>query len=262
MTVKTWRNGSPVAGVRFDPAHRSLLQGDGLYETIRVRKGVPLYLNRHLDRLVLSAQRCGYPWIGSGEYLDGPLNEPLRSAQIMRSAVMRIYAFPSARDGSPEIYVTLGDFDPPAESEYWRGFRMKVSSVPHPMLGRYGKTVSRHWARTSRRLSQQAGYDDGILLSDGLCVETSDATLLWSRGGYWYSAPQHAGGLESTTLAEMESRGLLVDQELVDPDTLKQSEAVVLLSSLRVAMGVKSIDDVEYENPDVNAMMLRALILD
>ena len=60
----------------------------------------------------------------------------------------------------------------------------------------------------------------------------------------------------------MESRGLLVDQELVDPDTLKQSEAVVLLSSLRVAMGVKSIDDVEYENPDVNAMMLRALILD
>ena len=35
-----------------------------------------------------------------------------------------------------------------------------------------------------------------------------------------------------------------------------------MISSLRVAMGVRSIDDTDFENPDVNAMMLRALILD
>lgn len=263
MKVKTWRNGTPMAGVRFDPAHRALLLGDGLYETIRVRKGVALYLNRHIERLVRSAQRSGYPWLGLADTLDGPLHEPLRAAQIMRSAAMRLYVFPSAQDEGPEIFVTIEDYEPPPESEYWRGARLHVSPVTHPCHGRFGKSTSRHWAETAKRLARQAGYTGAVLCdAHGRVIEATDSSLLWSRGGRWYSAPDEAGGLEGTTLNEMEMRGLQVERVLASPDELRSADAVVMISSLRIAMGVKSIDDTDFDNPDVNAMMLRALILD
>lgn len=263
MKVKTWRNGTPMAGVRFDPAHRSLLLGDGLFETVRVRRGIPLYLNRHLERLVRSAQRSGYPWMGLADALDGPLHEPLRAAQIMRSAAMRVYVFPSVQDEGPEVFVTIEDYEPPPESEYWRGARLHVSPVSHPCHGRFGKSTSRHWAETAKRLARQAGYTEAVLCDvSGHVIEATDASLLWSTGGQWFSTPDEAGGLEGTTLYEMEMRGLQVQRRLASPDDLKRADAVVMISSLRIAMGVRSIDDVEFENPDVNAMMLRALILD
>jgi branched-subunit amino acid aminotransferase/4-amino-4-deoxychorismate lyase len=263
MRVKTWRNGTPIAGVRFDPAHSALLQGDGLFETIRVRRGIPLYLNRHLDRLVQSAARSGYPWMALHDQLDGPMHEPLRAAQLMRSGALRIYVYPSMHDEGPEVFATLEDYEPPPESEYWRGVRYHVSPVAHPGHGRYGKTTSRHWAETARRLSRQAGYKGAVLLdAHRHVVESTDASLLWSAGGVWYAASAELGGLEGTTLEEMQMRGLQVTQTTAEIDDLKKAEAVVAISSLRIAMGVRSIDDVEFENPDVNAMMLRALILD
>lgn len=263
MRAKTWRNGTPIAGVRFDPAHKALLQGDGLFETIRVRRGIPLYLNRHLDRLVQSAARSGYPWMALHDQLDGPLHEPLRAAQLMRSGAMRIYVYPSMHDEGPEVFATLEDYEAPPESEYWRGSRIHISPVSHPGHGRFGKTTSRHWAETAKRLARQAGYTGAVLLdAHGRVVEATDASLLWSAGGVWYSAPEELGGLEGTTLEEMQMRGLQITRKEASADELKEAEAVVMISSLRIAVGVRSIDDVEFENPDVNAMMLRALILD
>lgn len=263
MWVKTWRNGTPISGVRFDPAHRALLQGDGLFETIRVRRGTALYLNRHLDRLVQSAARSGYPWMALHDQLDEPIRELLRAAQQMQSGAMRVYVYPSMNDGGPEVFAMLEDYEPPPDSEYWRGSRFHVSPVTHPGHGGFGKTTSRHWAETARRLARQAGYDGAILLdAHGNVVEATDASLLWSADGVWYSASPELGGLEGTTLEEMEMRGLQIERVSVGIDELKRAEAIVAISSLRIAMGIRCIDDVEFENPDVSAMMLRALIFD
>ena len=109
----------------------------------------------------------------------------------------------------------------------------------------------------------KAGYTGAVLCdAHGRVIEATDASLLWSIAGQWFTTPDAAGGLEGTTLQEMEDRGLQVARNLITPDELKEADAVVMISSLRVAMGVRSIDDTDFENPDVNAMMLRALILD
>lgn len=262
MRVKTWRKGTPIAGVRFDPAHRALLHGDGLFETIRIRRGSALYLDRHLDRLALSAARSGYPWTALHGQLKGPLHEPLRAAQLMRSGVMRIFVYPSMHDDGPEVFATIEAYEPPPESEYLGGIRTHISPVTHPGHGRFGKTTSRHWAETAKRLARQAGYTGAVLCdARGRVVEATDASLLWSAGGVWYSAPEALGGLEGTTLEEMQMRGLQITRKAAMADEVKEAEAVVMISSLRIAMGVRSIDDTEFDNPDVNAMMLRSLVL-
>ena len=40
---------------------RGLLYGDGLFETLAIRKGVPLRWERHLQRLMLGCERLGIP---------------------------------------------------------------------------------------------------------------------------------------------------------------------------------------------------------
>lgn len=52
-------NGEPAHCI--DPADRGLQYGDGLFETLEVRRGRPLFLDRHLRRLALGCRRLMIP---------------------------------------------------------------------------------------------------------------------------------------------------------------------------------------------------------
>lgn len=53
-----WIDGSlvPAAEARVSPFDHALLTGDGVFETMRVYRGTPFALRRHLDRLARSAE--------------------------------------------------------------------------------------------------------------------------------------------------------------------------------------------------------------
>ncbi|MCW8884445.1 MAG: aminodeoxychorismate lyase [Motiliproteus sp.] len=53
-------NGVPAQSV--DAFDRGLAYGDGVFETIKVLKGTPLFLEPHLDRLTKGCQRLGIPF--------------------------------------------------------------------------------------------------------------------------------------------------------------------------------------------------------
>src|SRR5688500_19250670 len=58
-----WLNGRllAVGEARIDPADRGFTLGDGLFETIRVRDGAAVWLDRHLARLVEGSAVLGIP---------------------------------------------------------------------------------------------------------------------------------------------------------------------------------------------------------
>ena len=62
--MRVWLNGSVIADPTA-PALRAddhgFTVGDGVFETLVVRSGVPFALTRHLARLVLGAARLGLP---------------------------------------------------------------------------------------------------------------------------------------------------------------------------------------------------------
>ncbi len=64
MTVEAlvWSNGRfHAARSTWAPGDERLSRGEGLFETIRIHLGVPLYLNDHLTRLECSALAIGLP---------------------------------------------------------------------------------------------------------------------------------------------------------------------------------------------------------
>src|SRR5690349_16657231 len=58
-----WLNGQLLAAeaARIDPADRGFTLGDGLFETIRVRDGAAVWLDRHLARLAEGSAVLGIP---------------------------------------------------------------------------------------------------------------------------------------------------------------------------------------------------------
>lgn len=52
-------NGQPAT--QISALDRGLAYGDGLFETILVMEGIPVFLNQHLDRLHLGCRRLGLP---------------------------------------------------------------------------------------------------------------------------------------------------------------------------------------------------------
>ncbi|UHD16209.1 aminodeoxychorismate lyase [Thiocapsa bogorovii] len=90
---------------RLPVGDRGLHYGDGLFETILIREGMPCLWNRHLARLALGADRLGIP-------------QPSRS--VLREEAVRICA--ALDDGILKLIVTRGVGG--------RGYRPPAS--PHP----------------------------------------------------------------------------------------------------------------------------------
>jgi 4-amino-4-deoxychorismate lyase len=60
-------NGRPRRTV--DVLDRGFQYGDGVFTTIAVRAGIPLFLDRHLDRLQRDCAAVGMPWVGKDTLL-------------------------------------------------------------------------------------------------------------------------------------------------------------------------------------------------
>lgn len=102
--IQDWLNGQPLgAGLQRD---RGLAYGDGLFETIAVRRGQPRLLERHLQRLATGCQRLRIPC--DIDQLD---------------AEIRAYAA-LLGEGVAKLLLTRGDglrgYAPPAEPEVRR----------------------------------------------------------------------------------------------------------------------------------------------
>lgn len=81
----------PLAEARLSPLDRGFLFGDAVYETIRVRRGVPLWLDEHLARLRASLAGLGIP-------------EP----PTLNRAIAELLAASALGDGSLYLQVSRG----------------------------------------------------------------------------------------------------------------------------------------------------------
>lgn len=256
-----WRNGFPDAVVPAIIAERPLLIGDALTDAIRIEAGRPVGLPLHLRRLVDGAAAGGYGWRDLEQHVGTAIAPALAAAGASPVEALRLYVFPGQDPVRPEVVATLDPFVEPTSEERVRGIRLHTSEVVHPCNGRFGKTTSRHWAETAQRLALRAGFDGALLLdAEGWVVESTHSTPMWMRGGTWFTAPESAGGLVSTTLGLLESRGLAVEREQIRPGALADCDALVLVSALKLAMGVAALDDTVFDAPDDAAAPLRALV--
>jgi branched-chain amino acid aminotransferase len=259
----TWVDGRLV--VADEPAllvgDRGFQLGDGVFETLRVRRGVAIELSLHLARLRggLDALAIPLPWsdaelaaaIDAVVAANAPADAAVRLT-VSRGAPSSRGLLPASwRDLRPTDVVQAWPHVPLAAAVLARGVRAIVASgrrdPAHPLAT--VKTISRADHVHAKLEAELAGADDAITLTlDGHVAEATTANVAVVVGSRVLTPPLAAGILAGTTrewLLRSEGAaalGLVAAEAWFTPDDLLAADEALLCSSVAGFQPIVALD--------------------
>jgi branched-chain amino acid aminotransferase len=241
----------PIEQVRLSPGQAGLLNGWGLFTTLRILHGEPFAFERHWHRLQKDAARTRLPFLFDPAQVRAQLRE-LVSRNDVREGTARIYmiynkvGFWQSREELPEVDLLLYTAGLPPH-----GDQARLTIAGH---GRYAasplagvKVTS--WLQNvwSLQGAQRAGFDEVVLLNErGEVAECTAANIFCARGGRVFTPPLSSGCLEGVTRSVLleiaRSAGCSIEEQVLRPQDLFDAEEVFITSTNRVLLGVGEID--------------------
>ena len=241
----------PVESVRLSPGQAGLLNGWGLFTTIRIHDGIPFAFERHWSRLERDAERthCPFPFVA--EAVRGQL-ALLLEANTVREGAARIYAiynqvgFWRSNENFPRVDLLLCSADLPSYREPSRlGLREFGRYASSPLAGvKVLSWLDNVWNYYE---AQQAGFDEVVLLNErGEVAECTAANIFCVRGGRVATPPLSSGclsGITRSVLLEIGgSVGVEVKEAVLRPEDLYAADEVFISSTNRSMLGVSEIN--------------------
>ena len=266
VAAPVWFNGriASSADALLRVSDRGYQLGDGVFETLRARRAVPIELDEHLWRLRESAAATRLPVpLGDGGFAAA-IHDLLEAAGLAGrgdppgDAAVRITVSrgpvdarnaPASVAPEPTVVIQASPFAPPPARILEHGLRAIVSRVRHdpasPLAG--VKSTSRADSVIARLEAEAAGADDAIYptLDDGL-TEGTTANLFIVHGDELVTPPLTEGILAGTMrtwlLAHAADVGLrAAERRLWRADVLAADEAI-FTSSVAGAQPLVALD--------------------
>ncbi|MCF8885224.1 MAG: branched-chain-amino-acid transaminase [Nitrososphaerota archaeon] len=235
-----------------------LLYGDGVFEGIRVYKGVVFKLREHIDRLYESAKMIMLEIPMNKEEMINAILETLRRNNL-RDAYIRLVVTRGVGDlgldprkcTKPTIFIITQPMEPLLGKDVKeKGVRLIVSSVRRDRVD-----ATTHQAKTLNYLNSilakieaiNAGVDDAILLDDrGFVSEASAANIFMVKNNVISTPPQTAGilpGITRATVIELAVKlGYRVNERDITPYELITADEVFLTGTAAEIVPVAEIN--------------------
>lgn len=273
MPQHVWVDGRmlPADAPVISAFDRGFMLGDGIFETLRARRGVVVELDAHLERLRESAVPLGItlppddaPIVAGiaavlaaeGLADDGSSGHPPGDAALRITVTRGTYLArglaPSGPSSGPSIVIAAWQHTPPAAAVLRDGLALVTSSVRRdpgsPLAG--VKTTSRAESVYARLEADRTGADDALILdTTGHVSEATSANVFAIRRGRLLTPPLGSGCLAGTTRAWLLEHAPIHDlapeeDELTRADLLRADE-VLLTSSVAGILPVGSLDGEE-----------------
>ncbi len=263
----TWLNGSAWRDDEPPPADamvlhdRGFVLGDGLFETILLRRGLPVMWREHIDRLARTAEVLHFP---VGEELEGDTRAAteavveLADGAARERGTLRItltrgsgtaYGLDAPEQPSPTLMVRLTGAtrrsrQPAARETAWIVDQPRID--PHNLLSGH-KTTSSMWRVLAHETARKQGADLALMKTiDGDVGEADTACLFAVRSGEVITPPLDRGILPSTTrqfvLAELEANGRPWSERRLLPDEVTSADELILTSSVTGIRPLSAVD--------------------
>jgi branched-chain amino acid aminotransferase len=196
-----WVDGrlQPADAPHLSAFDRGFQLGDGVFETLRVRGGVPTELAEHTSRLRRSAEGLAIPLapaieatiargiaeLVAAERLDGPEGDASIRITVSRGRILARGLLPPEPDITPTIVIQAWAVVPAPPGHLERGLHLAVSAIrrdPENPLASL-KTTSRADYVVARLEARREGADDALFLTtDGFLSEATTANIFLVRG--------------------------------------------------------------------------------
>lgn len=241
----------PVAEVRLSPGQAGLLNGWGLFTTVRIYEGVPFAFERHWKRLQRDAERTHCPFPFEENVVRGQLGEVLRANHV-REGAARIYmiynqvGFWRSDENFPRVDLLVCSADLPSYREPARlGLREHGRNAASPLAGvKVTSWLDNVWNYYE---AQQAGFDEVVLLNErGEVAECTAANIFCVKGGRVATPPVTAGCLQGITRSVLleigAGAGVPVEARVLRPEDLYAADEVFISSTNRSMLGVSEVN--------------------
>lgn len=241
----------PIGEVRLSPGQAGLLNGWGLFTTLRITEGIPFAFERHWQRLQRDAARTHCPFPFQQGTVRGQLAEVIRANHVTEGCA-RIYAiynqigFWRSEEQLPKVDLILYTAELPSYREPARlGLREHGRHAASPLSGvKVTSWLNNVWSLYE---AQQSGFDEVILLNErGEVAECTAANVFCARGGLVATPPLNSGCLEGITrdiLLEISHKaGVAVEERTLRPEDLYAADEVFISSTNRSMIVVSEIN--------------------
>ncbi len=284
-----WLDGRllPAAEPHLPLTDRGFQLGDGVFETLRARRGVPVEWAEHAARLAESAAALAIRLPYDSDRLAEAIGELLAASGLDQStdpdpgdAAIRITVSRGTLAGrgllppgweriSATVAIQAWPHVPVPDAVLARGVRVVTSSVrrdpDHPLAG--VKTTSRADHVYARLEAERAGADDALLLTiDGRLAEATTANVVLIAGGRLVTPTLGAGILAGTTRAwllrasAVRRLGLVAVEADCWPTDLAAADEAFLCSSVAGIVPLVEVDGrpIGTGRPGERTLALRA----
>ncbi len=260
MSAVIWINGfllSEESYVGISPSDRGFTLGDGVFETIRVSNGIPLYVEHHLGRLRVGCSVLRIPFNYTDHELLVYIGDTI-AANGLSNAVVRITVTRGmGRRGvlpppnpEPTMVINASPHEDRLSGEDTSRVSLIVSSIARNNLSPTSRIKSCNYIDNilARIEASEAGAYDAVMLNiNGEVACTTSANVFIVHEGKLITPPLSAGALNGTVrriLLDRLSHRLdipVVERKVYLQDLLSADEVFITNSVIGV-LGVDSIN--------------------
>lgn len=221
--------------------------GLGVFETLLVKDGIPIFFKEHIERLRKSLKVLEIEFSYSDEDLYRDCLSIVKENCALKIAV-----------SEKNTLITIRDFSyPPAL--YEKGFWLKESTVIRNSTSHFSKIKSFHYGDSilEKRFAINQGFDDALLFNEkGYVAETSMCNIFFEREGVLYTPHIENGILPGVVRDWIIQNFKTIEGDFTKED-LYQADCVFITNSLMGIMPVTKIDKKDYASYGVFSKYFR-----
>ncbi|EKN6163084.1 aminodeoxychorismate lyase [Yersinia enterocolitica] len=253
-----WING--VEQNLISASDRSVQFGDGCFTTARVSLGRVVWLDKHILRLQLAAERLLMPAVN----WNALTKEMVEAASHTEDGVLKVIisrgsggrGYSGTTCQHPTRIISLSDY--PIHYHSWRerGISLALSPISlarSPLLAGV-KHLNRLEQVLIRAHLEQTAADEALVLdTEGMLVECCAANLFWRKGDEIFTPDLGQSGVDGimrqriiSCLATQGRQVIIVAQSV---DVLADADEVIVCNALMPLLPVNRIEPVNHAEP-------------
>ena len=199
--------------------------GTGVFETILVAEGRPLFFDRHMERAELAGGQLQIPIAPRNQVMEMIAREPLTPLARLRLSFgshLSLFISPYIRDSEP--------------------IRLRIVESKSAGVGEQKKFP--YWENLDLlRSARLQGFDEILLVDEsGRVGEGATCTYLFHLNGEWLTPALEVGVLPGIMRSVALDLGLATESVLL-LDQLEFVDSILALSSLRICTSVSQIEE-------------------
>lgn len=252
-------------------------RGDGVFESILIRDGKPVNLDKHLDRFVRSAALMDLPepgreyWVRATEEAVADYCRERGGEEGVEAKCVWTLSRGRETTGVPTAWLSVRPIPEEVYRQRERGVSVLTTSRGYTVTGKApwmresAKTLNYAATMAALRWAKSEGADEVIYVDEtGRVLEgATSSVIMVKKGGRLRTPAPGPGVMAGTTQAALfelaSSEGWKCKAKDIYHGELLKAESVWLVSSTRIATRVKRLDGTKLPAPD-NESEIRELI--